>query len=567
MKTFGSQLAVYLSDKEARRNVRALLRYITFVVFWMVLIAALFQLIMRYVEGQEHSLLSGLYWALVTMSTLGFGDIVFHTDVGRLFSMFTVLSGIVLLLVVLPYAFIRYFYAPWLEAQIHARAPRVMPETMRGHVIITSYDTIAPGLIERLEEDRIPYVLIEPDPTKASSYLADDISVLTGEVDSKNTYLGARAAQARMVFINSNDMMNTKIILTVREVAPHVPIATIAEKEDSVDILELSGANQVFLLKKRLGEQLAARVSAQHAQPHPIGRFKNLRLAELPVHHTPLVGRTIRQTRLRETTGVSIVGVWERGRLKAAHPDLTLTQHSVPVVVGTEEQLEELNSLFVIYDVNPNPVLVIGGGRVGSAVARVLKEKNIPVHIVERNEAICGRLGDLCDHVFHGDAADYDVLHEAGVDKAPSVVLSTHDDATNIYLASYCRRLNPDLRIVSRITHERNIESIHRAGADFVLSYDSLGMEVVYSLLRDQELIILGEGVDFFSVTLPEPLSGKTLKEAEIGAKTGLNVIAAQHNGVVTTDITANTRLKSDMELLMLGDVDQRQRFIQEYGQ
>ena len=47
----------------------------------------------------------------------------------------------------------------------------------------------------------------------------------------------------------------------------------------------------------------------------------------------------------------------------------------------------------------------------------------------------------------------------------------------NIYLAVYCRRLKPDLRIVSRITHERNVEAIHRAGADFVLSYTSLGAE------------------------------------------------------------------------------------------
>ena len=67
---------------------------------------------------------------------------------------------------------------------------------------------------------------------------------------------------------------------------------------------------------------------------------------------------------------------------------------------------------------------------------------------------------------------------------ASSVLLTTNDDAMNIYLAVYCRRLNPALRIVSRITHERNVEAIHRAGADFVLSYTTLGVEAVMSLLR-----------------------------------------------------------------------------------
>ena len=64
------------------------------------------------------------------------------------------------------------------------------------------------------------------------------------------------------------------------------------------------------------------------------------------------------------------------------------------------------------------------------------------------------------------------------------MLLTTNDDAMNIYLAVFCRKLNPDLRIVSRITHERNVEAIHRAGADFVLSYTSLGVESIMSLVN-----------------------------------------------------------------------------------
>ena len=47
------------------------------------------------------------------MTTLGFGDVTFTTDVGRLFSIVVLLSGVVLLLVVLPFLFIRLFYARW----------------------------------------------------------------------------------------------------------------------------------------------------------------------------------------------------------------------------------------------------------------------------------------------------------------------------------------------------------------------------------------------------------------------------------------------------------------------
>jgi voltage-gated potassium channel Kch len=81
------------------------------------------------------------------------------------------------------------------------------------------------------------------------------------------------------------------------------------------------------------------------------------------------------------------------------------------------------------------------------------------------------------------DASDRDLIERAGISRVASVLLTTNDDAMNIYLAVYCRKLNPDLRIVSRITHERNVEAIHRAGADFVLSYTSLGVDNLMSLI------------------------------------------------------------------------------------
>ena len=84
------------------------------------------------------------------MSTLGFGDITFHSDVGRGFSILVLLTGMVLLLVVLPFVFIRFFYAPWLEARVRVQAPTEVPPGTRGHVVICAYDSIAGGLIERL---------------------------------------------------------------------------------------------------------------------------------------------------------------------------------------------------------------------------------------------------------------------------------------------------------------------------------------------------------------------------------------------------------------------------------
>jgi Trk K+ transport system NAD-binding subunit len=400
--------------------------------------------------------------------------------------------------------------------------------------------------------------VIEPDPVLAARMYEDRIPVVLGDIDAKETYQKVHVERARLVFANADDPTNTNITLTVREIAADVPISAVASFPESEDVIELAGATHVLPLPRRLGEHLANRVNAGHARCHVIGRYHDLLVAEFPVHDTPLDGRTIRQTRLREVTKVSIVGIWEGGHLLPADPDHLLTSTSVPVVVGTDDQIGALDELLVIYDTNENPVLVVGGGKVGRAAARVLKRQGIAVHLIEKNAAMRDRIGDAADKVFIGDAADRDVLEAAGLSGAPSVLLTTHDDAINIYLAVYCRRLKRDVRLISRVTHQKNLQAVIRAGADFVLSYASLGADSVMSNLLGNDLVVLGEGVDLIDMPVPPALVGSTLAQSGIGARTGLTVVAVRENGRVTTALGPNYLLSGSANLIMIGNMDQR---------
>jgi voltage-gated potassium channel len=565
IKTLGSQLAVMLRESQMRQNVRALVKYVVFVILVMLAYSALFQLLMTY-EGQKHSWLAGLYWTVVTMTTLGFGDITFHTDLGRTFSMFVLLSGVVLLLVVLPFIFIRYFYAPWLEAQVRLKAPRTVKDDLRDHVIICTDDPIAPGLVEQLKISRIPYLILEPDPERAARRHSEGESVLCGAWEARETYEAAGATRARLLVANLEDVQNTNVILTVREVAPEVPIVTLASSEDSVDIMELAGADHVLPLRRQLGEQLANRINAGHAQTHVIGHFRDLVLAEFPVLNTPLAGKTVRESGLRDQMGLNIVAVWEQAALQPAHPDRVLTDHCLPVIIGTEEQMKELDELLYIYDTNWNPIIVIGGGKVGRSATRALKRKGVPVHLIERKPELAARWQDLPDRMFVGDAANRELLEEAGIADAPSVLLTTNDDSMNIYLAVYCRRLNETARIVSRITHERNMAAIRRAGADLVMSYAGLGVAAISSMARGQRIIELGEGVELFEEELPQTLNGKTLAESAIGARTGLSVVAVEREDELSTAPPASEPLTEGCRLFMIGTPEQHETFRREYG-
>jgi Trk K+ transport system NAD-binding subunit len=565
MKFLFSQLAYLMSNREQRANLRGLVKYVLFLLTLVAMYAIGFHVIKVYVEGEQHSWITGFYWTLVVMSTLGFGDITFTSDIGRVFSIVVLLSGVVFLLVMLPFLFISLFYAPWLEARIRLRAPRGVAEGTSGHVIITEYDAIAVGLIERLRAADIPYYVIEPDPARAARLVGEGVSVVAGENDSRATYERLAAGSARLLLANCEDTTNTNITLTAREVSPDVPMVAFVEEEDSIDILQLSGASRVLALKSQLGEYLANRVATGRAEAHVVGSFRELQIAELPARDTPFAGLSVRETGLRKQTGVSIVGFWERGALRGAYPDSLIRSDAVIVIAGSADQIAAVNRLLPAADASSALVLVIGAGKVGQAASRALNRKGLIVHGVDRDAASLSTLAGAAHRVFEGDAADRQVLESAGIRIASSVLLTTNDDAMNIYLAVYCRKLNSELRIVSRITHERNVEAIHRAGADFALSYTSLGIEGVMSLLHEHEPVLLGEGVELFAVPVPRSLTGKPLRDTNIGARTGMSVVALQQGEHLTAQLTVETILPAGADLLLLGSLEQRRAFAEAF--
>ena len=166
MKFMISQLVTLLRDNTRKANIRLLIKFSLLLILFFVVYSVLFHLLMLW-EGREYSWVTGLYWTLTVMSTLGFGDITFHSDIGKIFSIIVLLNGIVLLLVMLPFTFIQFFYAPWLEEQNKARAPRSVPDRVSDHVSLTPYDDVAVNLVEKLTQYGVEYVILVPDLQRA----------------------------------------------------------------------------------------------------------------------------------------------------------------------------------------------------------------------------------------------------------------------------------------------------------------------------------------------------------------------------------------------------------------
>lgn len=103
-------------------------------------------------------------------------------------------------------------------------------------------------------------------------------------------------------------------------------------------------------------------------------------------------------------------------------------------------------------------MLILGGGRVGQAIASVLAKRNIAHCIVEQ----LPELVQASSVYVIGNAEEEDVLRTAGIMEAPAVVTTTHDDDLNVYLTLLCRHLRPDIQILSRAALERNTPMVNR---------------------------------------------------------------------------------------------------------
>lgn len=547
-------------DKRLTKNTPRKRTVIRFKALWILLgllilliglYSTIFQLLMTK-EDQQHSWTDGVYWVVVTMSTLGYGDITFDSYLGRIFSIVVILSGVTFLLVILPFVLIQFVVMPWMERRSESRIPRTISEDISDHVILTKISHIEESLISRLKSVDMKYVVLIEDYDEASRLHDLGYKVMLGDWDDPDTYKKIRANYAALFVANRSDVINTNITFTLREVAPNLPIVATAASHASVDILELAGATNVVELGVLLGRIIAQRVLGTDATDHIVGQVKGISISEVGVSGMELAGKTIGETAIRSVTGVTVIGIWNRGRYDIATAATLIEANSVLILAGSFDQLESFDQNFKSRQNTEESVLIIGGGRVGRQVGESLKGYGLKYKIVEKQT---DRVLDPECYIA-GDAADLKILESAGIRSAHAVAITTHDDDVNVYLTIYCRRLRPDIQIIARANTDRNISTLYRAGADAVLSYASTGATNIWNNVFANDTVLLAEGLEIRTLSTPDDLVRQTLANSGIRELTGVNVVAIEFAGIVETDPDPNEPIAAGSNLVLIGDED-----------
>lgn len=245
-----------------------------------------------------------------------------------------------------------------------------------------------------------------------------------------------------------------------------------------------------------------------------------------------------------------------------------------------EGELQKIYSNFIIgreVKKMKNHVIVCGFGRNGVKAAEELyKSRKDFIIIEEEAERIAmSRYKDF--QFIKGDATLDEILLEAGIQKAHTIITTLPKDSDNVFITLTARELNPAINIISRASEEKSEKKLIRAGANFVVMPETLGGLHMAQIITNPYVIefldvINGVGTDNLSLhdfsydNFREDCQGKSLRELDIRKRSGATVIAIKHpeKGFIFNPNPDNQL--SDREILIaLGTADSIEKFKSEY--
>jgi len=177
--------------------------------------------------------------------------------------------------------------------------------------------------------------------------------------------------------------------------------------------------------------------------------------------------------------------------------------------------------------------VLCGFGRVGHEIARELKEREVPFVIIERTQEVAAFARAAGYLVVVGDATQEEVLLQAGLRDAHSLLAASDSDANNTYITLTARAINSKCFIVGRVSDPNNEEKLRLAGADRILSLYSMGgRRMVLSALQPL-------AADFMDTIASGRHGDLLLTEFQVDQSTGLagslsgTLIDGAHNATV----------------------------------
>ena len=303
-----------------------------------------------YMLIENGSFLDSLYMSVITITTVGYGEIIPLSPAGRVFTICLILVGV---------GFVLYLVGEVTESMVEVGLRKIRGRNnmekrvaaLKDHYIVCGFGRIGKVICKNFEENKIPFVIVESDPQELQKIDELGYLALSGDASSDEMLLkaGIKAAKG-LIAVVSSDAENVYIILSARGLNPNLFImARSSGAEGSETKLLRAGADKVispyFIGACRMAQLVVRPTVVDFLDLTVHGGELGLRLEELRVSgDAALAGKRLMDSGLRKEYDLIVVAIKREGGEMQFNPkpETLILPGDILVVLGEHAHIAAL---------------------------------------------------------------------------------------------------------------------------------------------------------------------------------------------------------------------------------
>ena len=310
--------------------------------------------VLGYMYFSDDTFINALYMTIITITTVGFGEIHPLSENEKLFTIFLILMSII----ILGYAatiLTEYIASGELLERIKFKKVQKKIEQLNQHAIVCGYGRNGKQAVTKLKKFKMPLVIIENDDERLEEIEEDKLLYIKGDATKDEVLEKAGLVKAKsLITALPSDADNLYVVLSARQLNKKMTIVSRASDDSSDGKLRIAGADNVIMPDKLGGDHMASLLVTpdivEFVDKLAIDRENATHLEEILVEELPqeFLLKSIRDLDLRRKTGCTVIGFKtpDNDYVINPEPDTTLISDSKLIVLGNSEQILNLNKLF-----------------------------------------------------------------------------------------------------------------------------------------------------------------------------------------------------------------------------
>jgi voltage-gated potassium channel len=319
---------------------------------FIIIVSALVIIVSIGVIGYEiiegWSFIDALYMTVITLSTVGYGEVHHLSTAGRIFSIVLIISGVGAMLYTLT-TIVQYILEGGFGDILGRRRMKEKIASLKRHVILCGYGKVGHEVARVFESEGTPFIIVEMDQATVSRAVENGYLCIQGNATSDDVLKEAGIERARaLVAALGSDADNLYITLSAKEMRPDLFIVARASTEESEPKLLRAGADRI-MSPYRIGGRHMAMLTLRplvvdFVDTTMLSRGRELVLENIKVSSgSPVEGKTVKEGS-QCCGGAAILAVRKKDGRLLTNPaqDTLLDLEDELVIIGTRNQLRTL---------------------------------------------------------------------------------------------------------------------------------------------------------------------------------------------------------------------------------